>query len=101
VRDVGVVEARQHLRFPFEARETLRVGCEVRRQHLERHLAPQLLIGRAPHLAHPARTERLEHLVTAEPVAARQAHELTRGIERCDVFLEIENEESESEEVRK
>jgi hypothetical protein len=58
--DVRVVELRQELRLALEARQPVGVGGERRREHLDRHLAPQRGVGGAirprpcrPHRAWP------------------------------------------------
>ena len=50
-------------------RATLRVGCEVRREDLDRDVAPQLAVARAIDLAHAAGAERREDRVWAELTA--------------------------------
>ena len=42
VRDIGMVERGQHLRFALEARQPLRVVGEQIRHHFERDIAIQL-----------------------------------------------------------
>jgi len=64
--DAGVVQRRDRPRLLLEASQSLRVGDELRRQHLDRHLAPEPRVAGAVHLAHPARTDRGEDLVGAE-----------------------------------
>ena len=64
--DVRVVELREELRFALEAREALLVGSERRRQHLDRHLALELRVGRALHLPHPALAQLGGDLVGAQ-----------------------------------
>jgi len=49
-----MIQARQHLRLALESRHPLGIFSELIRQHLERHLATELGVFRAPHLAHPA-----------------------------------------------
>jgi hypothetical protein len=76
-RDVGVVEARQHLRFALEARHAFGILGELAREHLERHLAAQLFILGAPHLAHPADAEGIDHAVVGKTHSRFDAHPVT------------------------
>ncbi len=73
-RDVGVVECRQEIGFPREARQALRVASEERRQNLERDVARQLAVAGAVNFAHPAGADQGDDLVGAEACAGRQAH---------------------------
>ena len=77
-RDVGVVECRQEIGFPREARQALRVASEERRQNLERDVARQLAVAGAVDFAHPAGADQGDDLVGAEACAGRQTH---RGLE--------------------
>ena len=43
-RDVGVIEGREEIGFPREARQTLRVVSEERWENLERDVARQLAV---------------------------------------------------------
>jgi hypothetical protein len=52
--DVRVAERRQQLRFPPEACEPLGIGGDRLRQELERDVAPEPRVLRAPDLAHAA-----------------------------------------------
>jgi hypothetical protein len=74
VRDVWMIQRRQHLRFATEARQTIRIVGDRRQQHLDRHVAIQLRIARAIHLAHPAGTERRHDFVGTEFRSRREAH---------------------------
>ena len=56
--DSRVIERGERLRFTPEAFEPLRARRHLRRQQLERHVAPELRVGGAVDLAHPARTDR-------------------------------------------
>jgi hypothetical protein len=53
-QDVGMRERRDRLGFSLEPIERGAVGCESRRQDLDRHLAIEPRIAGAIHLAHPA-----------------------------------------------
>ena len=54
----GMVERGEQARFAREAGAALGVGCEVRRQDLDRDVAPELAVARAIDLAHAAGAER-------------------------------------------
>ena len=56
-RDIGMIERREHLGFPLEARHALGVVRERLRQDFDRHVAAQLGIGGAIDFAHPAFAE--------------------------------------------
>ena len=58
LRDVRVVQRGEQLRLALEAGEAVGVGGKGRRQQLERHLAAELRVGGAVHLAHPAGADR-------------------------------------------
>jgi hypothetical protein len=51
--DVAVVEGGEQLRLPPEAREALGIAGHLRGQHLDGHVAPELRVRGAVHLAHP------------------------------------------------
>jgi len=61
-----VVERRARLGFALEAHQALEVVGEVLRQHLERDLAAQARVPRAPHLSHRAPAVRSEELAMRE-----------------------------------
>ncbi len=69
MRDVRMIQRRQHLRLALEPRQPLRVLRELLGQHLERDLAPEPGVLGAPHLAHAARAERGGHAVVGESVS--------------------------------
>ncbi len=54
LRDVRMVERREHLRFALEAREPVRVLCERSRQHLQRDVAVEPGVAGTIDLAHSA-----------------------------------------------
>ena len=54
VRDVRMVEGREHLRFALEARNAIRVLRDGVRQDFQRDITSELRIARAIDLAHPA-----------------------------------------------
>ena len=74
--DVRVIERREHLRFPFEPGEPLRVPCYVRGKDFDRDVTPELLVARAIHLADPALAEFGDDLVGAEAVSRGQWQEV-------------------------
>ena len=69
--DVRVVERRDGLGLALEARQAVGMGGHVLGQHLDRDLAAEPRVARAIDLAHPARAERRDDLVGAEPGAWR------------------------------
>jgi hypothetical protein len=72
--DVRVVERGEHLRFPLEARQAIRVQREGLGQDFQRDVASELRIPRPVHLAHPARAEQVQNLVRAETCAGSESH---------------------------
>ena len=68
--DVRMIEGREQPRFTLEARTAIGVGDEGLRQDLDRHVAPELRIARAVHLAHAAGSDQRSDLVRSEPLAA-------------------------------
>ena len=60
----------------FEPGEALRVPCYVRGQDLDRDVAPELLVTRAIHLAHPALAEFGDDFVGAEAISRGQWQEV-------------------------
>jgi hypothetical protein len=81
-RDVRMVQRCEDLGFPLEPGEPFGILGERRRQELQRHLAIELRIARAPHLAHGSRPQGGDDLVGAEAGAGGDVH---RGIIRSDV----------------
>jgi hypothetical protein len=61
-------------RLAIEPRPDVRVAGEVIGQHLDRHLAPELRVACAIHLAHATCAEWFENLVLSERHAAAKAH---------------------------
>ena len=61
--DVGMIERSQDMRFPLEADHALRVVGEDRRQNLEGNFTPQLGVGGAINLSHPALAEHLRDAI--------------------------------------
>jgi hypothetical protein len=71
--DVGMFQARDHGRFPFEAGPSLRVVRDLGRQHLDRHIAAQAAIAPAIDVSHASGAELLEDVVVREPGADQDA----------------------------
>src|SRR2546422_2197926 len=69
-----MIEARGRQRFLLEAVQPLGIVGKAGGQDLDRDLALQPWIGGAIHLAHPARPERRDDFVGAEPHTWRQRH---------------------------
>src|SRR5262245_40538337 len=61
-----MVERREDLSFTVEPRKSIRIERQKLRQCFERDIAPQLRVVGAIDLAHPTRSDRLEHLVDAD-----------------------------------
>jgi hypothetical protein len=70
---VGVVEPAGGARLELEAAEAVGVASELRRQNLDRHVAPQPRVARAEDFPHAADAHRREDLVGAEPRALADA----------------------------
>src|SRR5262249_47238842 len=66
VRDVGMVQRRQDLRFAAEPRKTIRIVCNGGQQNLDGDAAIQLRIVRVIHSAHPAFTQLLDDAIRAD-----------------------------------
>ena len=75
VRDIGMVERRQHLRFAAEPRQPLRVVGEQVRQNFDRDVTVQLGVACPIDLTHAARPEGGTNFVRAEASSGRQRHE--------------------------
>ena len=73
-QDVGMAERRHGARLALEALAALGALAEVRRQHLDRHVATEPGVARAVDLAHPSRTERGRDLVGPEAGPGGQGH---------------------------
>lgn len=72
LRDVGMVQRREQLRFPSEARHTLGIRREGLRQQLERNISLQSRIPGAIDVAHPAGADQLLHDIGADDNTACQ-----------------------------
>jgi hypothetical protein len=71
LRDVRMVERREHLRLALEAREPFGIVCEQIRQDFEGDVAIEARIARAIDLPHAPGAEAVRHLTGAEPGARR------------------------------
>ena len=69
LRDVRMIERREHLRFALEPRQPIGIGRERVRQDLDRDVAIQLRVAGAIHLAHAAAPQERLDLADAEPCA--------------------------------
>ena len=58
-RDMRVVERGEHVRFAAETRQPVRVGRDLRTEHLDRHVPAKLRVPCPVDLAHAARAEAL------------------------------------------
>ena len=67
--DVGMVQRREHPRFALEARESIGMPGERRRQNLDRDIAPELRVVRTVHFAHAARAEQRVQAIPADRLA--------------------------------
>src|ERR1700682_5132436 len=72
VRNVGMIQGREALRFAREPREAVRVVRERVRQDLERDIASEFRIAGAIHLPHSPFADRGEDVVDAEAHAGGQ-----------------------------
>ncbi len=67
-----MVERGEDFGFALESGEPFRVKGDVRRQHLDRHLALQLRVRRPIYLSHSAHADLGSDLIGAEPSAGSQ-----------------------------
>ena len=74
VSDVGMIERGQRDGFAFKPGQSLRIGSHLRRQNLDRDVAPKLGIERAVDLAHAALSKGRHDLVRADPIACTEGH---------------------------
>src|SRR6266540_5859223 len=72
--DVRMGELRDCFRFPLETLTNLLGRGEPLRQDFDRYGPPEPRVPSPVHLAHPARAERREDLVRAQPGAGGQDH---------------------------
>jgi hypothetical protein len=64
--NVRVIQRREHFSFALKLREPIGVGCEGRRQDLDRNLALESRVGRPEYQPHPAFAKRCGDVVDAE-----------------------------------
>ena len=64
--DVGMIERGQQFRLALEAHQPVGVGAEGLRQDLDRHLAVERGVDRAPDLAHAALAELVDEPVVQQ-----------------------------------
>jgi hypothetical protein len=69
LRDVWMIERREHLRFATEPGETIDIVSDPRQQNLDRDVASQLRIAGAIDLSHAAGTQRPDNFIGAEACA--------------------------------
>ena len=84
--DVGMRERRDGTRFTLEARASIGIARDVRRQHLDGHVPSEPRVARAIDFAHAAGAERCEDLVRSEasPGGEGQSGKDYMGERRCD-----------------
>jgi hypothetical protein len=75
VRDVWVIERREHPRFAPETREAIGIARDCRQQHLNRDIAIQLQVAGTIHLAHSTRANGGNDLVWADQGAGSDCHD--------------------------
>jgi hypothetical protein len=69
VRDIRMIECRQHLRFAPESRQPVRILSQSGRKNLDGDFAVELDVARGVHLVHATRAEGREDFVVTELVA--------------------------------
>jgi hypothetical protein len=72
--DVRMVQRRQRPGFTLETRQPVGIVRDRVGEDLDRDLAAEVGIGRAPHLAHAAGADLGSHFIRAEPRARGQRH---------------------------
>ncbi len=73
LRDVGMVERREQMRFALEPRAAIGTAGECARQDFDRDVAPELCVPRAIDLAHAARADPRLDLIDTQ-TASCQVH---------------------------
>ncbi len=71
MRDVGVVQRREHLRLAAEAREPFGVARDELRQDFQRDVAMEFRVAGAVDLAHAACAKRASYFVRTDSRASR------------------------------
>jgi len=74
LRHVRMIERGQRPRFALETPQAFLVVRELLREHLDRDLAIEARVLRAPHLAHRAGAQRTEDPVVREGLAGSERH---------------------------
>ena len=82
---VGVIEGAGGARLVLERAHSLVGVRRMRKQELDRHVAPEALVARPPHLAHPARSQPSLDRVGGDPIARLDAPPLAGDLPREDV----------------
>ena len=75
LRDVGVIERRQGLRFAIESRQALGISGQRLGQDLDRDLPIEPRIAGPIHLAHATDAKLSRDFVDAEPASGLQGHQ--------------------------
>ena len=78
--DVGMIERRERLGLPREAREPVRILFPRRRQDLDRDVTAEVHVGRAVHFAHSACADQGGDFVRAESSPGRKRHDRPEDI---------------------
>ena len=66
---LGMVERGEHVRLTLQPGEPVRVGVQLLRQDLDRHVPLQRSVVRPVHLSHAAGAQRFEDFVVRESLA--------------------------------
>ena len=74
LRDVRMIERREHLRLALKSRDAIRVGGEQLGKNLDRDVAAQARVARSIHFAHAARADGGHNLVRADSRVWREGH---------------------------
>ena len=82
---VGVIERAGGARLVLERAHAFGGVRRVRQEQLDRHVAPEPLVARPPHLAHPAGAQPLLDGVGGDPIAGLDAPPLAGDLPREDV----------------
>ena len=82
---VGVIERAGGARLVLKRAHSFGGVRRMRKQQLDRHVAPESLVARPPHLAHPARSQPPLDRVGGDPIAGLNAPPLAGDLPREDV----------------
>ncbi len=69
MRDVGMIQCRQRLRFALEPGDAFRIGRDRLGEDFDGNVPIELRVARAIHLTHPAHTDGSENLVETKASA--------------------------------